>query len=230
MDWQIIGIRWIFVHMVILTFLQTGEVYGQRTTVSMIVDGDRIILSDGQKISLAGIDAPETHESPKLKKDALESGRSEEAVIRQGELAAAYLGKIAGGYPVLIKPVSEGEEEEYRPALVYVTGPMGDILYSINQQMIVSGFAVADPRYTLKETRLYSALEKKAREERLGIWADADRFSNPRPGTVLPEIPDPVSGGCSRDKSCVWVSNGSIAAGAGTWESRPGRVCSCAAN
>ncbi len=222
---HIIGICCLYVHFAILISITTHASFAQRTTVSMVVDGDRIILSDGQKISLTGIDAPEKHVSPKLTRDALASGRSEKAVIRQGELAAAYLNKIAGGYPVLVKPVGPGEE--YIPALVYVTDPLGDILYSLNQQMIVSGFAIANPRYHLKETRLYATLEKQAREERRGIWADEDIISIPRAGTVLPDIQDPVSGNCSRNTACVWVSNGTLAAGSGMWASRPGRDCPC---
>lgn len=224
---QIIGICCLIVH------LLSGSARAQRAvTVSMVVDGDRIVLSDGRKIALLGVDAPEKHRSNKLTMDALENGRSEEEVIRQGELAAAYLNKIAGGYPVLVRPLQLQEVEKaspaYVPALVYVVDPLGDILYSLNQQMMLAGFARVDRTYEAKETRLYVELEKKARRERLGIWADTDRIMPPGEGEVLDERPDMHVGACARNRACIWVSISELPGGSGIWRSRPGRVCPCA--
>ena len=39
-------------------------------TVKRVVDGDTLVLSNGEKVRLIGVDTPEYHSSNKLRKDA----------------------------------------------------------------------------------------------------------------------------------------------------------------
>ena len=75
----------------------------QHTQVVLVVDGERLVLSDGARLQLLGIDAPEKHPSGKMTEEAVRMGRSDRAVARQGEIAAAYLSALALGNRVEVR-------------------------------------------------------------------------------------------------------------------------------
>ncbi|MEM8488702.1 MAG: thermonuclease family protein [Bacteroidota bacterium] len=202
--------------------------HAQQLTVTMVIDGDKLVLSDGSKVRLAGIDAPEVHPSEKLTRDALASGKSADRVMHQGRQAAAHLSAMAGGQIVRVVWVAQMGFEAYKPAMVYVTGEQGKIRYGLNQKMVEEGFAVAEADGKLLSTQGYPALEAKARSEKRGLWVTSNIFIAPR--AVKTEKADPftMSGKCMRDAACVWVSVGEIDQSLGMWKSKPGKRCACA--
>lgn len=212
----------------LFVYLLVKGACAQPSTVTMIIDGDHIVLSDGQKIKLMGIDAPEKHPSVKLSRDALISGRSEALVVHQGELAANYLVEIAGGNPVMLAGFEALNATGYLPALVYVTDQRGQPLYCLNQKMIEAGFAVADATYDTAEAQLYARLEKIARTSGHGLWAESMIMVEPHKARSHTADPVVFNGKCARDAACVWVSGGGLLFDAGMWASRPGRKCACA--
>lgn len=203
-------------------------VFAQPLTVTMVVDGDKLVLSDGAKVRLAGIDAPEVHPSEKLTRDALASGKSEDRVIHQGRQAAAHLSAIAGGQIVRVVMVAQMGYEAYKPAMVYVTGAKGKIRYSLNQKMLEEGFAVAVVDGKLLSTQGYPVLEAQARGAKRGLWQTNAIYIAPRAVKTQKADPFTMSGKCMRDNACVWVSVGEIDQSLGMWKSKPGKRCACA--
>ncbi len=200
----IIPICWLIV------YLATGEAIAQPLTVTMVVDGDKLVLSDGSKIRLAGIDAPEVHPSEKLSRDALTNGKSEQRVIHQGRQAAAHLAAMAGGQHVRAVFVAHLGYEAYKPAMVYVTDEQGKIRYGINQKMVEDGFAVAVVDEQQVATQRFEALETQARLEKRGLWVTNEIFIAPRAVTSQKADPFTMSGKCMRNDACVWISVGEI--------------------
>ena len=47
----------------------------QTAWVKRVVDGDRVLLMNGERVRLIGVDTPEVHESRKLYRDAERSGK-----------------------------------------------------------------------------------------------------------------------------------------------------------
>lgn len=200
----------------------------QPLKVTMVVDGDKLVLSDGSKVRLAGIDAPEVHPSEKLSRDAIASGKSEERVMRQGRQAAAHLAAIGGGQMVRVVRVAQLGYEAYKPAMVYVTGADGKIRYNLNQKMVEEGFAVAEVEGKLLSTQGFPNLEATARAEKRGLWVTSNIFVAPRAVQTQKADPFTMSGRCMRDNACVWVSVGEIDQSLGMWKSKPGKKCACA--
>ncbi len=211
-----------------LFYLYPNDVTAQVYSVTMIVDGDRLVLADGRKIKLAGIDAPEKHPSDKLSRDAISLGLSEDAVISQGTRAAAYLAEIAGGMQVQVLEMDKGDGSGYVSALVYVADDVGRPIYCLNEKMLSAGYAISKTKEENLAAR-YSLLERKAKLGKKGLWVRGDIFVAPQKVVTRSADAVTLSASCARDSACVWVSQGADPT-IGIWESKPGKRCSCAGN
>ena len=204
----------------------------QLSRISIVVDGERIVLSDGTRILLLGVDAPEKHPSARLTREAVDTGRSEEAVARQGEIAAAYLSAIALGRPVLIvydhpRPEVDAPGGPYVPAIVYVADERGAVEFCLNERMIEDGYARVDPAAEFARRSEYEQLEAAARIAGAGLWAELPPVFTPVPVQSRPsEGADPLSR-CRDHPGCVWVTMEGNPAGPGLWRSKPGARCPC---
>ena len=112
-----------------------------------IIDGDTIVLSDGNKVRLIGINAPEKGK-PYSK-------------IAASELGNMVLNKCL----VLEKDASDKDKYGRLLRYVYADGKF------VNEMMIENGFAKAfiygnDTKYSEK----FKLDEESARKNRLGIW------------------------------------------------------------
>lgn len=229
---QIIGISLAFCYLMLIPVRAQNPTMSSMPIVTIVVDGDRIVLSDGRKISLVGIDAPEKHPSEKLSMDALKLGKQETVIMRQGKLAADYLTNIAGGYSVLVQPIQGDILGGYIPSMVYVVDQVGQPLYSLNQKMLMDGYAVAAASINqyANETVAFDALVREAMKRGRGLWAEGGLLVPPRAVQSHDAAGAILEGSCSRNQACVWVSAGNPASRAGMWQSRPGRKCPCAVN
>ena len=219
---------WLFCFVAVLFLMYPDIANAQVYNVTMVVDGDRLVLADGRKIKLAGIDAPEKHPSSKLTRDAITLGLSEDAVISQGTRSAAYLAEIAGGMQVKVLELGKADAGEYLSAIVYVADDVGRPIYCLNEKMLAAGYAISKTKVDKLAAR-YNLLERKARVAKKGLWMRGDIFVAPQ--KVITRSADAVnlSASCARDAACVWVSQGPDPT-IGVWESKPGKRCSCAGN
>ena len=206
------------------------EAHAQLNVISIVVDGDRIVLSDGTRIQLKGIDAPEKHISAKLEEDAARAGRSKDIEMRLGEISAAYLTAIGLGHSVIVE--YEGPAAEWRPggpyvpAIVYVTDERGKAIYSLNEKLLEDGYAYHAPLPSFSLNSRYAQLARTAKATKLGLWAEPDVFgAASRPVGRSSEGMD-LNSTCRTDSACQWVSQS--VGGVGFWQSKPGRRCPCA--
>ena len=121
--------------------------------VSKVIDGDTILLQNGEKVRYIGIDTPETIDP---RKEVQCFGK--EASTKNKEL-------VEGKEVRLVKDVSE--RDKYGRLLRYVY--IGDVF--INEKLVAEGYAHA---FTYPPDVAYSQLfiekERLARENKLGLW------------------------------------------------------------
>ncbi len=146
---------------------------GDFVKVTKVIDGDTIVLENGQTVRYIGIDAPET------KGDCFAA----ESTNKNKELV---LGKDVR----LEKDVSETDRYKRLLRYVYVEGPStdsGQTSLFVNDYLVRSGYAKVmtyppDVKYNDK----FLESEKYARENNLGLWSKCNNTTPIRSDVVSP--------------------------------------------
>jgi micrococcal nuclease len=132
----------------------------QTYRVTRVVDGDTLHVDapDGTRldtvIRLWGVDAPEVH------------GVGVPAYY--GPEASAFAHTAADGRFVRLELLADKTRDRYGRLLAYVYLPDGAML---NERLIELGFAYADTRFAHPRKAKFTRLEKRACQERIGLWA-----------------------------------------------------------
>ena len=157
-------------------------------SVRKVYDGDTLKLSDGRKVRLIGIDAPELHPNDKLLHDVERTRHDAKTLLKMGKQSYEVLKKLVGKGPVRLEFDSTSRDKYHRVlAYVYVRmredrfakavqakSPKGkgakEREYMLNREMIRYGWADTFRNFEYRYKEEFLALEKIAREERLGLW------------------------------------------------------------
>lgn len=227
-----------FLLLSVVALSMTPRAGAQVVRATAVIDGDRLVLDDGTRIQLAGVDAPERHLSPKMTDDALAAGHDLTREERLGAISAAYMAALVRGKPLVVDrlghPVtpSETEEEVYEPALVYVADERGRVSYELNARMLADGYARLDFNHAAGDLNFYIGLYREAKTRGLGLWAPEPKVvATPEQSDAVTRPSDEADPGesvCTTHAACIWVTADSSGVGPGTWESRPGTQCPCA--
>src|SRR3972149_5750746 len=118
-----------------------------------VLDGDTIVLDNGETVRLIGVDAPETH-------------HPEIPVQRFGEEATEFLRRLAEGFECTLEYEPSNIRDQYGRLLAYVF--VGDRL--ANAEIIRRGYAYAYTRFPFRRQSEFIALEREARERQYGLW------------------------------------------------------------
>jgi endonuclease YncB( thermonuclease family) len=121
--------------------------------VTRVLDGDTIVLDNGETVRLIGVDAPEIH-------------HPEIPVQRFGEEAAEFLRRFAEGFECTLEYEPGDIRDQYGRLLAYVF--IGDRL--ANAEMIRRGYAYAYTCFPFRRQTEFIALEREARERQYGLW------------------------------------------------------------
>ena len=160
----------------------------QGYTVSRVIDGDTFKLSNGQTLKLAGINAPEIHDTTKLTQEAKKFGKEIWAYRTAGGDAQKLIQRLIDASDNQIEPETETQsfdESGNLIAYVFVRIPdsnrnaipeiggvesiNGSVNIFLNAYLVGMGFAeVVSPEAKYQD--LFSQLEKEAKENKRGIW------------------------------------------------------------
>ena len=138
----------------------------ESVVVAYVDDGDTVKLTDGRRVRLAGIDAPEVAHPAYNDRPASPAepfGDASRAAL-QSILARSH-------NRILLRSGSAGEDR-YGRTLAYLYTPAGQ---SIQQQLVADGLAMAvymPPNLALSDC--LTATEQAARQARRGIWGNAE--------------------------------------------------------
>jgi micrococcal nuclease len=148
--------------------LEAGEYRVRRA-----VDGDTLLLENGIRVRLIGVDAPET-----VKPD--------HPVERWGPEASAFTKDFISGGVVRLEFDRE-RLDRYGRHLAYVW--VGERL--LNEALVRAGLARYEPQYKYSEAkkRLFRAAEKEAQAARRGIWStETPAGARAVPGRILERV------------------------------------------
>ncbi len=126
--------------------------------VKRVVDGDTMVLDNGVKVRLLGIDTPETVHPNK-------------PVEYFGKQASAYTKKHLERKRVRIvfdNPGNRIYTDRYNRWVAYVFLADGTLF---NAKIIQDGYAHAYTKYPFSRKDEFKKLEKKAKKEQRGLWA-----------------------------------------------------------
>jgi len=138
---------------------QTGS---QHRTIKRVVDGDTLVLENGERVRLIGVDTPETKHPNK-------------PVQRFGKEATAFTQKMVQGKSVRVEfeqgYAPTGHKDKYGRTLAYVFLEDGTFL---NAEIVKQGYGHAYTRFPFRYLKEFRQLEREAREQGKGLWAKGD--------------------------------------------------------
>ena len=135
--------------------------------VKRAVDGDTLVLENGERVRLIGIDTPEMHPSDKLYRDAERSGESATAIQKLGRQAYEFTKKLVEGKNVSLEFDVE-RYDKYKRILAYVYLKDGTF---VNAEIVKEGYAsLMTIPPNVRYSDLFLKLYRQARENRRGLW------------------------------------------------------------
>lgn len=143
-----------FFCIVIFLFLANPCQASDPLTVTRVVDGDTLKLSDGEKVRLIGIDTPELHHPSK-------------PVQYFAEEAYQYVKKLIEGQEVRLEYDFQ-RKDKYGRTLAYVYRSSDGLF--LNAEIVKQGYGFAYTRFPFKHLDEFRKHEQEAREKQLGLW------------------------------------------------------------
>lgn len=135
--------------------------------VKKVFDGDTILLAQGEKVRLLGIDTPEMHDSDKLLRDSRRSGESIQAIKKLGRRSYQFTRDLLEGKMVSLE-FDVQRHDKYGRLLAYVYLEDGTF---VNARIIEEGYAdLMTIPPNLKYADLFKELLQEARSARRGLW------------------------------------------------------------
>jgi len=126
-------------------------------TVKRVIDGDTIVLTNGETVRLIGVDTPELHHpSRPIEYFAIEAKDFVKKMVESKDI------KLVLG---------EQKRGKYGRLLAYVYLPDGTFL---NEEIIKQGYGFAYTKYPFEFAEDFVKLQAQARRARLGLWAEDD--------------------------------------------------------
>ena len=142
-------------------------------TIKRVVDGDTLLLQNGERVRLIGVDTPEVHESDKLQRDAERTHTDVETIRQLGRKSSAFVKKTVQGKGVRLEydqaNTAIGHRDRYGRTLAYVYLEDGTFL---NADIVRQGYGVAYTKYPFQYVDEFQKNERKAREKGWGLWGN----------------------------------------------------------
>ncbi len=135
--------------------------------VKRAVDGDTLVLENGERVRLIGIDTPEMHESNKLYKDSRRTGEDVTTIQKLGRRSYGFTKGLVEGKRVSLEFDVE-RRDKYGRLLAYIYLKDGTF---VNAEIVKQGYAsLMTIPPNVKYADLFQKLYREARESRRGLW------------------------------------------------------------
>lgn len=121
--------------------------------VSKVIDGDTLLLANGEKVRLIGVDTPETkHPQKPVQWFGKEAYLFTKTMVEMKQVSLEF---------------DWQKRDKYGRLLAYVYLADGTFL---NAEIIRQGYGFAYTKYPFKYLEEFRMYEKEARESRKGLW------------------------------------------------------------
>lgn len=171
------------------------SIYSEKAKVERVVDGDTLLLEDGRKVRLIGVDTPEVHESKKLYKDAKRNEQDIKTIKELGKRASLFTKNMVNGLEIELEYDNvnkrNGHRDRYGRILAYVSfyceefppeyikflkktkqfkiiGKNHNLM--LNKLIIQCGYANAYTKFPFQYMDDFREQEKLARTFEIGLW------------------------------------------------------------
>ena len=139
--------------------------------VKRVVDGDTLLLTNGKRVRLIGVDTPEVHESKKLYRDAERTGRDIKTIKALGRKASAFTKSLVDRKEIRLEydqaNAHIGHRDKYGRILAYVYLKDGTL---VNAEIIRQGYGFAYTRFPFGYMEEFRRYEREARQNGRGLW------------------------------------------------------------
>jgi len=137
--------------------------------VKRAVDGDTLVLENGERVRLIGIDTPEIHESEKLYIDSKRTGMDIRTIRALGKRSYEFVRALLENQRVRLEFDVE-KRDKYGRLLAYVFLKDGTF---VNAEIVKQGYAsLMTYPPNVKYVDLFKQLYKEARESKKGLWKE----------------------------------------------------------
>lgn len=137
--------------------------------VKKVIDGDTVVLENGEYVSLIGLETPECDESRKLYRDVHRTMQDARTVKEMGRKAEAFTRRLVEGKKVRLEFDVRRRDSSGR-LLAYLYLPDGTF---VNAEILGNGYAstLTTPPNVKYSDQLH-ARYNEARKKRRGLWGD----------------------------------------------------------
>jgi len=126
-----------------------------------------VVIENGQRLRLIGIDTPEMHESNKLYRDSKRTGQDIKTIQKAGRRAYEFTKGLIEGRRVRLEFDAE-KHDKYGRLLAYIYLKDGTF---VNAEIVKQGYAsLMTIPPNVKYADLFLKLYQEARENKRGLW------------------------------------------------------------
>lgn len=138
--------------------------------VIRVIEGNIIVLHNGERVRFIGVDTPPKYECLKLDENAERLGKDKEFLKAFSKKSAKFTQKLCKGKRVKLE-YDQTKQDKYGRLLAYVYLPNGKLL---NEEIILQGYGFMDLEYPFKQELIERLREAQriAKEKKRGLWSD----------------------------------------------------------
>jgi len=137
----------------LILFFLLSPSHAEIYKVKRVIDGDTLLLINGERVRLIGVDTPETKHPQKR-------------VQYYGREAYLFTKQMVGGKEARFE-FERQKRDRYGRLLAYVY--LSDETF-LNAEIIKQGYGFAYTRFPFKHMEEFRRYEREARENRKGLW------------------------------------------------------------
>jgi len=141
-------------------------------TVARVTDGDTVVLSDGRKVRLLGIDTPELNDPARNRRNANRTETDFETVQAFAYKATVFVKGLIEGKEVRLEyddvNIKIDHKDKYGRTLAYIYR-VSDGMF-VNAEIVKQGYGFAYTRFPFKYMEEFRGYEREARENERGLW------------------------------------------------------------
>ena len=151
----------------ILLYISGGVLWAQTWTVSHVSDGDTLVLDDGQKVRLIGVDTPEMSDMSRNRQSAVRYHVSADTVRQFAVKAKEFSREQVEGRQVRLE-YDWQHSDKYGRTLAYVYREPDGLF--LNAELLRQGYAFAYRVFPFKYLEQFSEYSQEAQTQKKGLW------------------------------------------------------------